>query len=250
MPSKEEYPMMKHRIVPMEVSRCVMDKAHMMYFHGMGEKIVNPQMAWYIEGPRERIVVDTAFSMQVGNQYGFQMTHVKSIEDNLKEKLGLTPNDIDIVLYTHLHLDHCSNSLLFKNARHIVQEAELKAAFSTHPMSKRFFYVPELIKDIDFETIEGDKEIARGVSVMLNPGHTPGSQSIIVDTDRGKAVITAMCARAENFEPVEGWPEQFIIPGIFVDPIALYDSMKKIKEVADIILPSHISEKLATQRLS
>jgi len=241
--------MTKHRVVPMEVSRCVMDKAHMMYFYGMGEKVVNPQMAWYIEGPNEHILVDTAFSMEAGNECGFQMTHVKSIEENLKEKLGLTPDDIDIVLYTHLHLDHCSNSGLFKNARHIVQEVELNAAFSTHPMSKRFFYVPELIRGIEFETIKGDTEIVEGVTVMLNPGHTPGSQSIVVDTQKGKAVITAMCARAENFQPADKWPEGFVIPGIFTDPVALYDSMMRIMEVADIIVPSHLSQAEAEKRL-
>jgi glyoxylase-like metal-dependent hydrolase (beta-lactamase superfamily II) len=177
------------------------------------------------------------------------MTHVKSIEENLKEKLGLTPDDIDIVLYTHLHLDHCSNSGLFKNARHIVQEVELKAAFSTHPMSKRFFYVPELIKGIEFEAVKGDTEIVEGVTVMLNPGHTPGSQSIVVDTEKGKAVITAMCARAENFQPADKWPEGFVIPGIFTDPVALYDSMMRIIEVADIIVPSHLSQAEAEKRL-
>jgi metal-dependent hydrolase (beta-lactamase superfamily II) len=121
----------------------------------------------------------------------------------LKEKLNLTPDDIDIILYTHLHLDHCSSSSLFKNARHIVQEDELKAAFNKHPMFKRFFYRPELIKDVKFETVRGDKKIVEGVSVMLTPGHTPGSQSVVLETAKGKAGITSMCARAENFEPIE-----------------------------------------------
>jgi glyoxylase-like metal-dependent hydrolase (beta-lactamase superfamily II) len=131
-----------------------------------------------------------------------------------------------------------------------VQEEELKAAFSTHPMAKRFYYVPDLIKDIEFETIKGDKEIVKGISVMLTPGHTPGSQSILIDTEKGKVVITGMCSIAENFDPPEEWLKPFVIPGICTDPIALHDSMKRIIEVADIIIPSHLNELAAKQKLS
>ncbi len=242
--------MKNYTIVPMETSTAVMDRSHMMYFYGMGQRIINPQMAWYIDGAREHILVDTALPVEVGRKLGLEMEHKKSIEDHLKEKLNLTPDDIDIVLYTQLHLDHCANSRLFKNARHIVQEDELKAAFSTHPMAKRFYYVPDLIKGIRFETIKGDKEIVEGISVMLTPGHSPGSQSMLIHTKKGKVVITGMCTIAENFEPPEEWLKPFVIPGICTDPIALYDSMKRIIEVADIIIPSHISELAAKQKLS
>jgi N-acyl homoserine lactone hydrolase len=240
----------KLKVVPMQISTAVMDRSHMLYFTEMGQPQINPQMAWYIDGAEKHVLVDTAFPAEVGRGFGFNMGHMKSMEDHLKEEVNLTPDDIDIVLYTHLHLDHCSSSSLFKNARHIVQEKELKAAFDPHPMYYRFFYRPELIKDVKFETIKGDKEIVEGVSVMLTPGHTPGGQSIVIYTEKGRTVITSMCAIAENFEPAERWPEGFVMPGIYTDPIALYDSMKRIKEVADIILPNHMSEEEAKKRLS
>ena len=237
----------KLTIGPMQISTTVMDRSHILYFTEMGQPYITALMAWYIDGAKEHILVDTGFTVTVGREMGFEMEH---IEDHLKEKLNLTPDDIDIVLYTHLHLDHCCSSGLFKNARHIAQEDELETAFSTHPMAKRFFYQPELIKDIKFETVKGDKKIVDGVSVMLTPGHTPGAQSVVVDTAKGKVIITSMYTIPENFEAAENWPEGFVMPGLYTDLIALYDSMKRIVEMADVILPNHTSELAAKQRLS
>ena len=98
------------KIVPMEIARVAMDRSHMMYFYGMGQRIINPQMAWYINGAKEHILVDTGFNAELASKLGYDAEHVKSIEEHLKEKLNLIPDDIDIVLYTHLHLDHCSSS--------------------------------------------------------------------------------------------------------------------------------------------
>ncbi len=231
-----------YRIVPLEVSQTYFDKSHLTYLLHFGEEITSSCVSWYIEGAKENILVDTGAPASVITKGGFRGRDIKPITELLKERLNLTPDDIDIVIYTHLHGDHCGNSWLFKNARHIVQEDELRTALNPHPFLKQHYNV-ELIKHINFEIVNGDKEIVEGISVILSPGHTPAGQSVLIDTSKGKAVIVGFCSINENFDPPERF-KPFLIPGIHSDPIKLYETGIKLKEMADIIIPPH-EEKLA-----
>ena len=57
----------------------------------------------------------------------------------------------------------------------------------------------------------------------------------MVETTKGKAIITGLCCNAENFPTGGG----VIAPGVHLDVIQAYESMKRIKEAADIIIPVH-----------
>jgi len=73
---------------------------------------------------------------------------------------------------------------------------------------------------------------------MLTPGHSPGGQSVAIETEKGTAVITGFCCINQNF--VEGgWP--VAVPGVHTNATQAYDSMLKVKEIADIIIPVHES---------
>jgi glyoxylase-like metal-dependent hydrolase (beta-lactamase superfamily II) len=50
------------------------------------------------------------------------------------ESVGITPEDVDLVIQTHLHNDHCENTYKCKNARVIVQRAEYEFARNPHPL--------------------------------------------------------------------------------------------------------------------
>ena len=104
---------------------------------------------------------------------------------------GLTPKDISLVINTHLHADHCGNNRLFKNARFVVQELELKYAHNPDRFLKGG-YIKELFDGSEFTTVSGDHEVVPGVSTILTAGHTPGHQSVLVDatdTSLGKKYI-------------------------------------------------------------
>lgn len=81
--------------------------------------------------------------------------------------------------------------------------------------------------------IEGDRELFPGLELLKTPGHSPGSQSVLVNTVRGKEVIEALCCVRENFEP------KLILPAYHTDLLTAYDSLARIKEVADYIIPMH-----------
>jgi N-acyl homoserine lactone hydrolase len=95
------------------------------------------------------------------------------------------PRDVVAVINTHLHFDHCGGNRLFPGVPIHVQRAERELARDPE------FTVPEWV-EFDGATYvehEGDAEIATGVRVVPTPGHTPGHQSVLVDTEDGLVVI-------------------------------------------------------------
>ena len=96
------------------------------------------------------------------------------------------------------YFDHVYNTHKCKNATIYVQDEELKFALDPHPIFE-VLYLKEIINKLNFEVIKGDQAILPGISVMLVPGHTPGVQAVIVETAKGKAVISGFCSITENF---------------------------------------------------
>ena len=155
------------------------------------------------------------------------------IEESLA-KFGISTLDIKTVIMTQLHIDHILGASKFPNAKFIVQEEELKFNRNPHPFYARTS-MKQVYDGLNIETISGDTEVIPGVEAIFTPGHTPGGQSVAVTTEQGKVVICGMCTIDENFA-TEG---VIIIPGMHSNPFHAYDSMVKIKKIADIILPLH-----------
>jgi glyoxylase-like metal-dependent hydrolase (beta-lactamase superfamily II) len=93
------------------------------------------------------------------------------------ERAGVAPTEVDIVFFTHLHIDHVGWGPLFTSARAFVH-AEEWAYFDrplTHEKLGHFARAGRL------ELVEGEAEIAPGLSAIPTPGHTPGHMSLRVD---------------------------------------------------------------------
>jgi len=227
----------------------------MTHLVGHGSPQTRGSYIWYIEGPRENIIVDAGSSVELPSTSGAgsimfpggHSVHIQTLEQGLR-KYGLKPEDIDIVILTHAHEDHVQLAHKYPKAKFIIQKAELDFARNPHPI-QHFTYAPELIEGLNFEIVEGDTQIVDGVSVMLTPGHSPGGQSVIVETARGKAAITGLCCIRQNFEPPPELKLAVIPTGIHVDPFQSYDSLIKIKNTADIILPLHDGEFLEVESI-
>lgn len=198
---------------------------------------------WYIEGPRENIIVDAGFTMERCLARGFKAEHIQTLDEGLK-KLGLEFGDIDIVLITHMDHDHISLAHKFSKAKLIVQHAELEDARNPHPIFKVFRpgdYM-ELIEGLHFEEVNGDTRIDEGIELLFTPGHTPGGQSVAVKTAKGTAIITGWCCIRENFNPPTVARERglfFIPPGNHTDLMQAYESTARVVNLADIIIPVH-----------
>lgn len=149
----------------------------------------------------DRILVDTG----VGDKYDSKFAERYRIEktDHLLaslQRIGFKPEDITMVILTHLHFDHCGGATrlvngkplpTFPRARYIVQKNEWEEALNPNRRS-RASYLPENFLPIaesgQLELLEGSKEILPGIEIIHTGGHTRGLQLVKI-TSRGKTAI-------------------------------------------------------------
>src|SRR5256884_7204370 len=108
----------------------------------------------------------------------------RHVADALAEH-DLSPADVNIVVNTHLHFDHCGQNAVFKHAPFYVQRTELDRARKENNITNQWFD----FAGARYELLDGDAEIAEGVRAVATPGHTVGHQSVIVESDEGDAVV-------------------------------------------------------------
>ncbi|MBI4245055.1 MAG: N-acyl homoserine lactonase family protein, partial [Planctomycetes bacterium] len=196
-----------------------------------------------IEGEK-KIIIDTGFesverTLKVHKQKVWREEEQEL--PNIFKKIKLRPEDVEIIIFTHLHYDHCGNNRLFPKARFIVQRKELEYAFVPLPGEETAYFSPLIGEKPSFwgtrfELIEGDKEIARGIKVITTPGHTPGCQSILVDTGKGLYCIAG--DTAFFYENIE----KNIPIGATSSRLDWFSSMEKMKKMSDYIIPGHEPE--------
>ncbi|MDD2637539.1 MAG: MBL fold metallo-hydrolase [Methanothrix sp.] len=139
--------------------------------------------------------------------------------DLLTERLssfGLSPEEVDLVINTHDHVDHTGNNGLFKRARVLSGKGEGKLK-------------------------EGDV-VAPGVWIMETPGHTLESISVVCESSR-RIVMTG------DAIPLMGNYLKGVPPSIHVDRHLSMKSMGRIIEVADLVVPGHDSPFLVREKV-
>ena len=161
----------------------------------------------------------------------------EQIVEAIKVGLGWAPEDVDIIINTHLHHDHCGDNRLFKNATFIVQEREWKYAYD-HIPSQDKIYLEELygtaaVDYFSWKFVNGEAEIVPGVKVFPTPGHTLGHQSVIVKTKEGTVCIagdaTNLLVNIRQNIPV----------GFLASTTDAFQSMVEIRRRARFIIPGH-----------
>ena len=244
--SKQEGRISEHVVRPIPLYKMNNCSRYLQtYLTDFGPPLPMAIYLWYIEGPDKNILVDAGGTVDTyspslpGLSPHATLENVQSCEEGLS-RLGLRPEDIDIVILTHMHLDHVELARKFTKAKFIVQKAELDFANNPHPVIAAP-YVKPFFEGLNFEVIEGDKEIVEGVRVLFTPGHSAWGQSVVIDTAKGTAIISGFCCIRENFELPEPLKEvvPIILPGIHLNPIELYDNVLKVKSLADILIPIH-----------
>jgi len=107
------------------------------------------------------------------------------------QKVGLKTDDIDVVINTHLHFDHCGGNTIagqdgeivpaFSQARYVIQKGEWESALCPNARDKASYleqYFAPLKDSGQLHLVEGDTEISRGMEVVLAPGHTTHHQCV------------------------------------------------------------------------
>lgn len=229
-----------YTIKPLLLSTVETNRSMMTYFLYFNKTDRNAMASWYIHADGKHILVDTGISVEEHKQVAnVPMDDVQSFETAL-EGLALKPDDIDIVIQTHLHYDHCANTRKCTKAKVVVQEKELMFAYSHDPIFHTL-YVRKYFEGLNYWLIDGKTEIVPGINVIPMPGHTPGCQAVSVKTARGLAIISGACTIKENFFPppklASIWP--VLIPTFHVDAKKSFYELLYLKHSADILIPQH-----------
>jgi glyoxylase-like metal-dependent hydrolase (beta-lactamase superfamily II) len=119
-------------------------------------------------------------------------------------RLGVRPEEVDVVVTTHLHWDHAGGltrraadgtvQLTFPRARHVVQRAEWDFALHPDPRSRAGYVEDDLLPVAEaglLEVVDGEAEILPGLVVRRTGGHTPGHQLVLVRASEDLACVVA-----------------------------------------------------------
>jgi glyoxylase-like metal-dependent hydrolase (beta-lactamase superfamily II) len=145
-----------------------------------------------IRGGDKTILIETG----IGNKLPEKMAQLYGQPAQLLDdlgKAGVSPDDIDIVINTHLHFDHCGWNTIrtgdkiaatFPKAKYYVQEGEWRHAHENQRDAVSYMidnYDP-LVESDQMQLLHGDTEIVSGISVQVFPGHTRDMQAVLIQS--------------------------------------------------------------------
>jgi glyoxylase-like metal-dependent hydrolase (beta-lactamase superfamily II) len=161
------------------------------------------------------------------------------LEDGLSQ-VGVSPEDVAIVINTHLHFDHAGGNTFrdldgklkpsFPRARYVVKRGEYD--FATHTNERTgASYFPRNIDPVvaagKFEFVVREKEIVKGVRVVSTPGHVPFHQSILIDSAGDRAFFLGDLVPTTWHLPLP-W-----IMGYDVEPLVTLETKRRILRQAE-----------------
>lgn len=154
----------------------------------------------YIDHPRGKIMIDAGCNHEVLKN-GENTRYFEPETDNMEHQLalcGVTPEDIDYVIITHMHVDHIGDIAKFKNAKLLVQRAEFNQAFMT-VHSENFdggsYVKSDVEADVKYTLIDGDYDLFPDVKIITLPGHTDGQVGVMLEMKESKLIF---CSDAVN----------------------------------------------------
>lgn len=232
--------MKKWVVTALKVGRINMDRSSMTHFKNQGKREVFPIWAAAATNGNIKVIVDTG----VGNleeaqsrEPGLMRNEEEILSNAIKSTVGWNPDEVDIVINTHLHFDHCGENKLFKNAKFYIQKKEYESAFN--PIySSRIFYSEEdfdknAVSYFQWQFLNGDQEILPGLRIISTPGHTEGHQSVLFNTSIGTVCVSGDIVNiGENIN-------ENLEPNIVTNAKDVFESLKKIRRSSDYILPGH-----------
>jgi N-acyl homoserine lactone hydrolase len=162
-----------------------------------GERM--PVYVHVIDHPDGRILVDTGLT-----ELHPAVADMDPLLSPLDAQDDVDVAGIDLVVNTHLHFDHCGGNHLFAGRPIYVQRRELADARSLDDYTIRDWVDAP---GVEYVPVDGELEVLPGVRLVATPGHTPGSQVVVVETSSRPIVIagdTAVFSRELDEPRTEG----------------------------------------------
>lgn len=223
------------------------EQSNFTYHSGAGTKLKAPVLMYLARGGEHNILVDTGPSdSEWAAKYHHPMIQTETMKPiNAVQRFGVQPEDVDVIINTHLHWDHCFNNRDFPNAKIYVQRAELQYAVAPFPIHGQFYesstfgLQPRWVDDLPrIIPLDGDCTLFDGVEILFLPGHTPGLQGVLITGKTGKFIVVSDAVPlAANWEGNSACGR--IPPGIHVDLREAYASLRRIEDTGAMLLHGH-----------
>src|SRR5512135_275074 len=147
-----------------------------------------------VKTPRALVLVETGIGTKSGQKFaGIYGLDLRPGLVPALESAGFRAEDVDFVINTHLHFDHCGGNTrrdetgrivpTFPRARYIIQKGEWEAALHPNERDRASYFAENFVPLADaglVDLVDGDREVTPGVEVVVSPGHTRRHQSVMV----------------------------------------------------------------------
>ncbi|MCB9459170.1 MAG: MBL fold metallo-hydrolase [Anaerolineaceae bacterium] len=192
-----------------------------------------------VQAEGRNIVIDTGFGTKNMKLAARLMSVRPDAMNGLMrglDALNVTPQDIDLVIDTHLHSDHCGGNTYyveggsepvaaFPNAEYVVQRREYEDARQPNERTRATYIADNfepLVTSGQMRLLDSDSDLAPGIRGVVTPGHTPGHMSIIFESQgQHGAFICDMASFAVHFERL-GWMTAYD-----VEPLITLETKRK-----------------------
>lgn len=234
--------MPQYRVVPVCLGHLTIDMSYNTYMCHAGILIREPLIAFLVLGGPWPVLIDTG-----APDLDYCSIHQRPIDRKSTEELhaavaahGVDLQEIQVLIMTHLHWDHAGGLRLLPHLRPWVQTSELQFAAAPVASQSRGYDTKAHTRGSTpfwqgpkYREVSGDCEVLPGLRLMLTPGHTAGTQAVLVDTVLGRLAL------AGDTVPLYANWEQGVPNTIHSDLAACYRSMERLAREADVILPGH-----------
>lgn len=228
----------------------VLDGFHVFWNRGPGGEVRFPVYSILVEHEDGRFLIDS----------GYDYDHVMKVlpfEKPVQSKdqtipgalkiLGLEPADVGVVVNSHFHFDHVGGNKYFPHAKKICHKDEIAQAIKPQPFEVLGYSDLSFSKEAadarntsaqllggttvansTFETVTGDVELAKGVTLIFTPGHSIGHYSLLVEFGTRKPILFTIDASYTKKSL-----ETLCQASFHIDPVKGVASMRRLKELAE-----------------
>lgn len=189
-----------------------------------------------VQTPTQNILIDTGN----GDKLNARQRQIVRLDDSgggipgALARLNMTPEQIDLVIVTHLHGDHTGGATrrnddgeivpTFPNAEYVVQRRDYEDASHPNERTRATYFSDNfqpLIDNGQMRLLDGDSDLAPGIRGVVTPGHTPGHMSVILDGDPPLMFVCDLASYAIHFARL-GWMTAYD-----VEPLVTLETKRK-----------------------
>ena len=212
-------------------------------------QVTIPVAMWILKHPKGVVVIDSGNNVAIsdgaenckkywaaGSCDAFKPSQKRSdVIDMQLKKLGLTVNDVKVLITSHTHLDHAGNMGMFPKAIHVVQKKEMYQGWWPEKFQGRGggdFVMADInaARGFNYLELDGDYDLFGDgtVQIISTPGHTIGHQSVKVKLPASGTFVIAQDAIWMQ-EILDGY-----VAGLNFSVQAFTGSVNKLKMMADL----------------